>query len=350
MNSQENFSELLRTLQRDCESSRPHATAMAGFRRARRAVSLGILYSKTLSVRWASGWERTVEKLLTPGPVGTAGKQFGFLLLLLVGCASLCAVAQTAGSDAHVPRDLAAQETLSLVSRSAADTASLHSHAEVENGGNARKVIVIGFMGGFAKSDDPKHPEVQFAQYLQEHYRFDIHAAVFGNHHGRKALQEVQRILDGNKDGNLSSDEKENARIIIYGHSWGATETVVFARELGKKGIPVLLTVQVDSIAKPGRDNSMIPANVAKAINLYQSGGPLHGRAKIFAADPAQTKIIGNLHMTYESHSINCDNYPWYARTFNKPHHEIENDPRVWTLAASLIDSEFVGANPAARE
>ncbi len=218
--------------------------------------------------------------------------------------------------------------------------ASIDSHAAVENGGNARKVIVIGFMGGFAKSDDPKHPEVQFAQYLQEHYRSNIHAAVFGNHHGRKALQEVQRFLDGDGDGTLSPDEKENARIIIYGHSWGGTETVVFARELGKKGIPVLLTVQVDSIAKPGRDNSMIPANVAKAINFYQSGGPLHGRAEIFAADPAQTKIIGNLHMTYEGHSINCDNYPWYARTFNKPHHEIENDPRVWTLAASLIDSE----------
>ena len=298
-------------------------------------------------MRWASEWERTAEMLLTRGPVGTAGKQFGFLLFLLVGCASFCAVAQTAGSDAHVPRGLAAQEALSLVSRSAADTASLHSHAVVENGVNARKVIVIGFMGGFAKSDDPKHPEVQFAQYLQEHYRSDIHAAVFGNHHGRKALQEVQRILDGNGDGSLSSDERENARIIIYGHSWGATETVVFARELGKKGIPVLLTVQVDSIAKPGRDNSRIPANVAKAINFYQSGGPLHGRAEIFAADPAQTKIIGNLHMTYEGHTINCDNYPWYARTFNKPHHEIENDPRVWTLAASLIDSEFVSTNVA---
>ena len=262
--------------------------------------------------------------------LGTPGRQFAFLLFLLVVCVSLCAMAQTAQAQADVPRGLATQEALSLTLRSAVDTASLDSHAAVENGGNARRVIVIGFMGGFAKSDDQKHPEVQFAQYLREHYRSDIHAEVFGNHHGRKALQEVQRLLDGNGDGTLSSAEKEDARIIIYGHSWGATETVVFARELGKRGIPVLLTVQVDSIAKLGRDNSMIPANVAKAINFYQSGGPLHGRAEIFAADPAQTKIIGNLHMTYEGHSINCDNYPWFARTFNKPHHEIENDPRVW--------------------
>jgi hypothetical protein len=259
-------------------------------------------------------------------------------------------VAQTAQSHADVPRALAAREALYLASRSAVETASRDSHAAVENGGNARKVIVIGFMGGFARSNDPKHPEVQFAQYLREHYHSGIDAKVFGNHHGRKALQEVQRLLDGNGDGTLSPAEKRDARIILYGHSWGATETVVFARELGKRNIPVLLAVQVDSIAKPGRDNSMIPANVAKAINFYQSGGPLHGRAKIFAADPAQTTIIGNLHMTYEGRPINCDNYPWFARTFNKPHHEIENDPRVWDHAAMLIDSEIDGTNLSASE
>jgi len=273
---------------------------------------------------------------------GTRGSRIAFPLFLLVACVFFSAAAQTAQSHTDVPTGLAVQEALPFASRSAADTRSPFSNAAGENGGDAPRVIVIGFMGGFARSDDQKHPEVQFAEYLQEHYRSGIHAKVFGNHHGKKALQEVLRLLDSNGNGTLSSTEKEDARIIIYGHSWGATETVVFARELGRRGIPVLLTLQVDSIAKPGSDNSMIPANVAKAINFYQSGGPLRGRAKIFAADPAKTKIIGNLHMTYEGHSINCDNYPWYARTFNKPHHEIENDPRVWTLAASLIDSEFV--------
>jgi hypothetical protein len=273
------------------------------------------------------------------------------LLLLLVTAISSRLMAQTAQSDAtSISSGFATEEALPFPLLSAVDAVSLDIHAVVENGGNAPRVIVIGFMAGFARSDDPKHPEVQFAQYLREHYRSDIHANVFGNHHGRKALQEVQRLLDGNGDGTLSSAEKEDARIIIYGHSWGATETVVFARELGKRGIPVLLTVQVDSIAKPGRDNSTIPANVAKAINFYQSGGPLHGRAEIFAADPAQTRIIGNLHMTYEGRPINCDNYPWYARKFNKPHHEIENDPRVWDHAALLIDSEIVSATLTARE
>ena len=47
--------------------------------------------------------------------------------------------------------------------------------------------------------------------------------------------------------------------------------------------------------------------------------------------------------MTYEDRPINCDNYSWYSRTLNKPHHEIENDFRVWDQLASLIDSDLPG-------
>jgi hypothetical protein len=83
-----------------------------------------------------------------------------------------------------------------------------------------RNVIIIGFVGGFVSRDDTKHPEVQFAAYLRDRYP-TIHAEVFGNHHGRKALHQVIRLLDTDHDGVLSSIEKEQATIIIYGHSWG---------------------------------------------------------------------------------------------------------------------------------
>jgi hypothetical protein len=45
--------------------------------------------------------------------------------------------------------------------------------------------------------------------------------------------------------------------------------------------------------------------------------------------------------MTYEGHYLDCRNYPWFARTFNKPHHEIENDARVWSQIALVIDSRL---------
>jgi hypothetical protein len=205
--------------------------------------------------------------------------------------------------------------------------------------------IIIGFVGGFVKHDDPKHPEVQFAAYLRERYPSAIHAEVFSNHQGQEALRRVLQLLDTDGDGAVTTVEKERASIIIYGHSWGASQTVTFARELERHGVPVRLTVQVDSIAKPGQHDSMIPANVESAVNFYQSRGLLHGRPTILAADPSRTKILGNYWMTYPDHRINCDNYRWLVRVFNKPHHEIENDPRVWDKVASLIDSELLSAN-----
>jgi hypothetical protein len=203
-----------------------------------------------------------------------------------------------------------------------------------------RKVIIIGFVGGFVSQDDAKHPEVQFAAYLRHRYPL-IEAVVFGNHHGRKALHEVVRMLDSDGDGGLTANEKRESTIIIYGHSWGAAETVTFAQALGQMGIPVALTIQIDTIAKPGSRGAIIPANVASAINFYQTRGPLHGRPEIVAADPKQTTILGNILMTYEDRPIDCANYTWYARVFNRPHHEIENDFRVWDRAASLIDSNL---------
>jgi pimeloyl-ACP methyl ester carboxylesterase len=203
-----------------------------------------------------------------------------------------------------------------------------------------RNIIIIGFVGGFVSVNDTKHPEVQFAAYLRDRYP-TIHAEVFGNHHGRKALHQVISFLDTDHDGVLSAAEKQRATVIIYGHSWGATETLAFARELGENEIPVALTVQIDMIAKPGHKESAVSPNVASAINFYQTKGPLHGAPEIVAVDAARTKIIGNIRMTYEDRPINCDNYSWYSRTLNKPHHKIENDFRVWDEVASLINSDL---------
>jgi hypothetical protein len=37
---------------------------------------------------------------------------------------------------------------------------------------------------------------------------------------------------------------------------------------------------------------------------------------------------------------VYCCHYNWFVRNFNKPHHEIENDPRVWKQVSSLINTE----------
>lgn len=220
---------------------------------------------------------------------------------------------------------------------------------ETKNNESMRKAIVIGFVGGFVKSSDVRHPEVNFAALLRDRDPSVVHAEVFSNHDGKKARRRVLQLLDTDGDGALTNNEKEQATIIIYGHSWGASQTVTLARELGKVGIPVLLTIQLDSVRKPGQDDSTIPDNVENAINFYQPRGLIHGRSVIRAADPTRTNVLGNIRLTYARGQINCDNYPWLPRTFDRPHHEIENDPRVWEQVVSLIDSKLTSTFSVAR-
>lgn len=198
-------------------------------------------------------------------------------------------------------------------------------------------VIVIGFVGGFVRHDDRVHAEVQLADRLREEYGSSAAVQLFENHRGEDARKSVLRLLDANRTGNLSPEEKQNARVIIFGHSWGASETVELARKLGKDGIPVLLTIQVDSVSKPGENDSLIPANVAQAANFYQLDGFLHGKSEIRAADPQRTRILGNFRSDYKSKPFTCGQYPWYDRAFMKTHIQIECDPAVWNQVESLI-------------
>jgi hypothetical protein len=201
--------------------------------------------------------------------------------------------------------------------------------------------IVIGFVGGFVRHDDRVHTEVQLVERLREEYGSSVYLRTFENHRGKEAYQAVLRLLDANHDGTLSPEEKQSARIIIFGHSWGASETVELARQLGKDGIPVLLTIQVDSVSKFGENDSVIPANVAQAVNFYQLDGFLHGESRIRAADPARTHILGNFRSDYKSKPLTCGQYPWWDRAFMKPHIQIECDPVVWNQVESLIRSNL---------
>lgn len=201
----------------------------------------------------------------------------------------------------------------------------------------AQPAVVVGFVGGFVHHDDRVHQEVQLAAHLRQVYPSGVSVEMFANHAGRRAHREILRMLDSDGDGTLSSVEKNGARVVLYGHSWGASETLATARRLQKDGIPVLLTVQVDSVWKPGVNDRTVPSNVEQAVNFYQLDGLLHGAREILAADPAKTHILGNFRLHYRTHTVNCADYPWYARLFMRPHIEIESDPAVWNRVESLV-------------
>jgi pimeloyl-ACP methyl ester carboxylesterase len=201
--------------------------------------------------------------------------------------------------------------------------------------------MVIGFVGGFVKHDARAHSTVQVVERLRNQHREGVYVESFANRHREQAYTEILRRLDDNRDGILSPEEKKNARIVLFGHSWGASETVTLARKLEQNGIPVLLTIQVDSVSKLGQNDTVIPANVGQAINFFQPNGIVHGRPEIRAADPARTEILGNFRYDYSQHPISCEGYPWFDRIVVKAHTEIECDPKVWDQVESLIRSKL---------
>jgi hypothetical protein len=208
-------------------------------------------------------------------------------------------------------------------------------------GVSSAEPVVVGFVGGFVRHDDRVHSEVQLIERLREGYASSVYVQMFENHRGKEAHQAILRRLHANRDGALSPEEKQNARIIIFGHSWGASETIELARQLEKDDIPVILTIQVDSVSKLGQNDAVIPANVLQAVNFYQLDGMLHGQPQIRAANPARTRILGNFRSGYKTKPFSCGQYPWWDRLIMKPHIQIECDPAVWNQVESLIRSNL---------
>jgi pimeloyl-ACP methyl ester carboxylesterase len=199
--------------------------------------------------------------------------------------------------------------------------------------------IVIGFVGGFVAHDNLHHGPVQLAQRIRHSLPkdTDTYVRVFENRRRKLAYDTVITLLDINRDGVLSADEKTRAHIILFGHSWGASAAVMLARDLRRQGIPVLLTVQVDSVAKVWQNDSIIPDNVAEAVNFYQTQGIIHGRRHITAADPSRTDILGNYLMDYKKAPVQCRQYSWFAHVVTPGHMQSECDSTLWSKIEDMV-------------
>ena len=106
---------------------------------------------------------------------------------------------------------------------------------------------------------------------------------------------------------------------------------------MDRAGIPVLLTVQVDSVAKLWQNDGVIPENVAEAANFYQPNGLIHGRSHISAADAAKTQILGNYLFDYKKTPVVCPGTSWYDRWVTPSHVQSECDPHLWTQVEELV-------------
>jgi hypothetical protein len=197
------------------------------------------------------------------------------------------------------------------------------------------ETLIMGFMGGRDSWDDARPGVGRMAKKLREMGLPGMQVATIENRKRQVALELVRRAFDRNHDGELDSGERQSARLILYGQSFGGAAVVKFARELKVLDIPVILTVQVDSV---GRNDEVIPSNVAAAANLFQRDGFfVRGCRTIRAENPRTTEIIGNFQFTYRDSAIHLSGVPWYKKAFRRAHARMDLDPAVWNKVAELI-------------
>jgi pimeloyl-ACP methyl ester carboxylesterase len=146
----------------------------------------------------------------------------------------------------------------------------------------------------------------------------------------------IIRALDRNADGVLDPSEIRSVRIVLFGQSWGGAAAIWTAQQLNRLGVPVLLTVQVDSV---GLRDKLIPPNVAAAVNLYQRDRlTIQGRREIRAEDPARTRILGNFEASYRFRHVESDDPSWTRRTLGGSHAKMELDPETWMRVEQFIN------------
>lgn len=204
-------------------------------------------------------------------------------------------------------------------------------------------VLVIGFMGG----RDPwnsKHVGIgRTAIALRNRKLENAHIVTVENVHRGIALTLIKKAFDRDQDGLISPPEAQSARIILYGQSWGGAAVVKFARQLEEIGMPVLLSIQVDSV---GIGDAYIPPNVRRAANFYQNNGRIiRGEPAIRADDPSRTTILFNQRHDYANKEIKLPNLPWWKTVIRTDHVKMDNDPEVWDQVERLIVEEIASGS-----
>lgn len=199
------------------------------------------------------------------------------------------------------------------------------------------EALIVGFLGGRnAWNDDRRGVRRLALELRREADECDCRVVTIENRRRKLARELIVDALDRDRDGRLSNGERESARLVLYGQSFGGAAVVKLARELERMEVPVLLTVQIDSV---GLGDVAIPPNVRGAANLFQRTGLLiQGERRIRAEDPSRTRILGNFEYRYGGRKIELPKeLTWWDRFFARAHTKMDADPAVWGRVKAMI-------------
>ena len=210
-------------------------------------------------------------------------------------------------------------------------------------------VLIIGIMGGREPWDNDQRGVRRLALKLREMAPSSLHVETIENQKRQLAVELIRNCLDRDQNRTLSRSERRSMQLILYGQSFGGAAVLKLARQLQALDVPVLLTLQIDSV---GRDDSQVPDNVAFAANLFQRNGWfIRGEPEIQASDARRTVILGNFEFDYRDKHIDLSRVSWFKKIFRTAHTKMDYDPAVWEKVEVLIWETLrdAGIEPAQR-
>ena len=184
-------------------------------------------------------------------------------------------------------------------------------------GGHSCRILYAGFVGAMESSNRKGSGVVQIRDVLRGSAYPDVCSESFIPLSWESCRNWILRQFPAHSGPYTQAEIDQAPRIILLGHSTGGWAMLKVARDLRDKGIPVELTVQLDSV---GITDYTVPSNVKmSAIFHARDLLMLLTTKNIRMEDPQRTKLVANVLVKNASHlSITCD-------------------PRVKTLVLSAV-------------
>jgi len=193
-----------------------------------------------------------------------------------------------------------------------------HSQTEAARDGNC-KILYAGIVGGLETPNNKRSGVVQMRDRLKGPTYTDVCARTFSPYHWTAGRNWILSHFPEHPGPMSDIELKQAPKVIVVGHSLGGWAALSVARSLDSEGIPVELTIQVDSV---GITDHTVPKNVREAAVFHARDILMFlTTKKIKAADASQTRLVANI------------------RVEGVGHESITRDARIREMVLRRIDS-----------
>jgi pimeloyl-ACP methyl ester carboxylesterase len=190
-------------------------------------------------------------------------------------------------------------------------------------------ILYAGFVGALESSNNKRSGIVQIRDSLQGPGYRDVCAKSFSPYTWNSGETWILQHFPKHPGRESQDDLASSPKVILIGHSAGGWAMLHVARDLNRRGIPVELTIQVDSV---GINDHTVPANVKAGAIFHAHDILMFMTTKnLRLEDPARTTLVANVLVA------------------NAGHESVTRDKRIRELVMKTIESLRSGPTASGR-